>query len=101
MKSYSLSHLSDHALLHGFATLARERHNQDAAFLAHLGEVDERRLYLPAAHPSMYSYCVGEMHMSEGTAYKSIRAARTARQFPAIFPALAEGGLHLSAVVLL
>ncbi|MEK7331437.1 MAG: hypothetical protein AAB113_11620, partial [Candidatus Eisenbacteria bacterium] len=51
--------------------------------------------------PSMYLYCVRELGMSEDTAFKRIRAARTARQFPAIFPALADGRLHLSAVVLL
>ena len=49
----------------------------------------------------MFEYCVRELHMSEDAAYKRIRAARTARQFPAIFGALAEGRLHLSAVVLL
>ena len=34
-------------------------------------------------------------------ACKRIRAARTAAKFPAIFPAVARGQLHLSAVVLL
>src|SRR5207247_290864 len=64
-------------------------------------EVDERRLYLPAAYPSIYSYCVGELRLCEQAAFKRIRAARTARRFPAIFPALAEGRLHLSGVVML
>ena len=39
--------------------------------------------------------------MSEDAAFKRIRAARTARRFPAIFAAVADGRLHLSAVVML
>jgi 5-methylcytosine-specific restriction endonuclease McrA len=74
---------------------------QPAALLAHLAEVDERRLYLSAGYHSMYLYCVDRLRLSEDSACKRIRAARTARQFPAIFTAVAEGRLHLGAVVLL
>jgi 5-methylcytosine-specific restriction endonuclease McrA len=49
----------------------------------------------------MFAYCVQQLHFSEEVAYKRIRAARTARRFPAILPAVAEGRLHLTAVVLL
>jgi hypothetical protein len=72
-----------------------------AALLAHLAEVDARKLYLPAAYPSMFDYCVHELHLSEDAAYKRIQAARIARQFPALFEALADGQLHLSGVCLL
>src|SRR5437867_9484149 len=98
---YALSHLSDGTLLRGLTALVAQERTTTAALLAHLAEVDARKLYLPAAYPSMYAYCVGELHLSEDSAYKCIRAARTARRFPRIFPALAAGRLHLSAVVLL
>jgi len=49
----------------------------------------------------MFSYCVHELRLSEDAAYKRIQAGRVARQFPAIFAAVADGRLHLSAVVLL
>ncbi|MFI5371880.1 MAG: hypothetical protein ACHQ52_10000, partial [Candidatus Eisenbacteria bacterium] len=101
MKSYSLSHLADHVLLHDLATLVAQDHHTTASMLAHLAEVDARKLYLPAAYPSMYAYCVGELHLSEDAATRRIRAARAARQFPEIFAAAADGRLHLSAVVLL
>ena len=101
MIAYSLSHLSDHALLRDLATLVARDRATTASLLAHIAEVDARRLYLPVAHPSMYSYCVHELRLSEEAAFKRIRAARTARQFPAIFAAVADGRLHLSAVVLL
>src|SRR5439155_1261623 len=40
-------------------------------------------------------------HLSEDAAYKRIQAARAARKFPAIFDAVAEGRLHLSAACML
>ena len=48
-----------------------------AALLADIAEVDARRLYLPAAHPSMFSYCVHELRLSEEAAFKRIHAARS------------------------
>jgi hypothetical protein len=69
--------------------------------LAHLAEVDARKLYVPAAHPSMFSWCTHELRFSEDAAYKRIQAARTAWRFPAIFPALADGQLNLTGVLLL
>ena len=101
MNAYSLSHLSDHILLRDLSALvARDRANT-ASLVAHIAEVDARRLYLSAGFPSMYACCVEELHLSEDAAFKRIQAARCARQFPILFTALADGRLHLSAVCLL
>ncbi len=99
MPSYSLSHLSDPVLLHDLAALVAQDRVTTAALLAHLAEVDARRLYRPAAYPSMFAWCVGELGLSDDAAFRRIRAARTAREFPAIFPMLADGRLNLSAVL--
>jgi hypothetical protein len=101
MNSYSLSHLSDGVLLRDLAVLVSRDRAITAALLAHLAEVDERKLYVPAGYSSMYGYCVQELHFSEDSAYKRIRAARTARRFPAVFAAVADGRLNLNAIVLL
>lgn len=101
MSAYSLAHLPDPVLLRNLAALVARERATTAALLAHLAEVDARRLYLPAAHPSMFSYCVHALGLSQEAACKRIHAARTARRFPALFPALADGRLHLSAVILL
>jgi 5-methylcytosine-specific restriction endonuclease McrA len=101
MTSYSLTHLADHTLLRELAEAVSQDRTTTARMLAHIAEVDERRLYLPAGYGSMFMYCLHKLHMSEDVAYKRIRAARAARQFPAIYPALADGRLHLAAVVLL
>jgi len=101
VKSYCLSHLSDPALVRDLTALVARDRATTAALLAHLAEVDERKLYLPDAHPSMYSWCVGVLGFSEESAHKRIRVARVARRFPAIFQAIADGSLNLSLVSLL
>jgi RuvA, C-terminal domain len=101
MKSYSLTHLADRILLHDLAALVARDRSTTATLLAHIGEVDARKLYLPAARPSMYAYCVQELRLSEDSAYKRIQAARVVRQYPVAFEMLADGRLHLSAVCLL
>jgi hypothetical protein len=98
---YSLTHVPDPALLRGLRTLVAQDRATTAMLLAHLAEVDARKLYVPAAHPSMFSYCTHELRFSEDAAYKRIQAARTAWRFPAIFPALADGQLNLTGVLLL
>jgi len=101
MRDYTLAHLSDEALLRDLAALVVRERVTTATLLAHIGEVDARRLYVPAGYPSMHAYCVDELRLSEDAAYKRIQAARAARQFPALFLALAEGRLHLAAACLL
>jgi hypothetical protein len=96
-----LSHVADHTLLRELAESVSQDRATTARMLAQIAEVDERRLFLPAGYSSMFMYCLHELHMSEDVAYKRIRAARAARRFPAIYPALADGRLHLAAVVLL
>ncbi len=101
MSTYSLKHLSDQILLDHLAALLAEDRKTAATLLAYIAEVDARQLYLPAACPSMHVYCVRVLHLAEDAAYKRITVARTARRFPAIFVAIADGRLHLSAVGLL
>ncbi len=101
MNHYSLTHVPDPVLLRGLRALVAQDRTTTAMLLAHLAEVDARKLYLPAAHPSMFSYCSHELRFSEDAAYKRIQAARTAWRFPAIFPALADGQLNLTGVLLL
>jgi hypothetical protein len=101
MSSFSRTHLTDQSLLRDLASDLSQHHAATAALLADLAEEDHRRLYRQAAYDSMFEYCVRKLHMSEETAFRRIRVARTARQFPAIFPALADGRLNLTAVLLL
>ena len=101
MKRYSLSHLSDESLLRGLIALAAQDRATTAEMLAHIAEVDQRKLFLAAGHTSMHAYCVAELRLSEDAAARRIQAARVARRFPTIFEAVARGRLHLTAVGLL
>src|SRR5260370_9644640 len=101
MRADSLSHLGDAELLRALMAAVREDRVTTATLLSHLAEFDARRLYLPAAYPSTYAYCVHELHLSEDAAYKRIQAARAGRRFPALLKALAAGRLHLSGSCLL
>jgi hypothetical protein len=98
---YALSSVGDHALLHGLRALVTRERTNTALLLAHLAEVDARRLYVPAGYPSMVEYCMGELGFFKETAFKRIRVARAARRLPAIFAAVADGRLNLTAVVML
>jgi len=101
MTSYHRSHLTDESLLRQLASHLAQERSTTAELLADLAEVDARKLYVRAAYDSMYEYCTRELHMSEETAFRRIRVARTARQFPAILAMLADGRLHMTAVLLL
>jgi 5-methylcytosine-specific restriction endonuclease McrA len=101
MSKYSLTQLPDHVLVRDLRSLVARERVTTAELLAHLAEVDARRLYLPAGYTSMYSYCVGELKFSEDAAAKRIRALRVVHQHPAICEHIADGRLHLSGVVLL
>src|SRR5882672_6096804 len=101
VRNYSLSHLSNAALLRAQAAHDAEHSSSTAWLLAHLAEIDARKLYRDAAYPSMYAWCVGARHYSEDCACKRICVARKGRELPAIFGAIADGRLHLSGVVLL
>ena len=101
MKNYSRSKFSDDEVSLNFDASLAHNYESVADMLADLGEFDARRLYLPKAFDSMHAYCVEVKQMTPDAAFKHIRVARTARRFPAVFFAVADGRLHLSAVLLL
>ena len=101
MKMVCLETMSDREVVDRLEQLLREERLLTSAVLAHLAEVEARRLYLPAACSSIHVYCVRVLGMSEDQAFKRIRAARMVRKFPVVAAAVAEGRVHLSGVVLL
>src|SRR5690242_14882226 len=101
MHPHSLSHLSDAAVETGLrASLRGERVATNVA-LVHIAEFDSRQLYRQAGYPSMYVYCVEELHLSEGSALRRIRAARATSRFPQLFAMLEDSRLHLCGLAVL
>ncbi len=81
--------------------LVADERTRTAELLAHLAEVDERRLYLEHATSSLFAYCVEVLGFSEDMAWRRVQAARLARAYPRIFELVASGELHLTALALL
>jgi 5-methylcytosine-specific restriction endonuclease McrA len=98
---WKLEGSSDGALLSGLSELVGSSRRVLASVLAHLGEVEDRRLHLAAGYGSMFAHCVSRLSLSEDEAYRRIEVARLARRFPALFPLLAEGRISLSVASLL
>ena len=93
-----LQSISDDELLRRLAELLRQSRRVEAHLVAHIGEVDERRLYTREASPSMFAYGTEVLHLSEAEAYLRIAAARAAREHPLLLTMLTDGRLHLTGI---
>lgn len=98
---FCVDSLSDEKLLGELERLVTKEREVLAEVLAHLAEVERRKLHLELGFASLYGYCVEVLHMAEGAAYRRITAARAARKFPVLLERIADGSLHLAAVTLL
>jgi 5-methylcytosine-specific restriction endonuclease McrA len=94
----SLQSIPDGELLRGLVDLVGQSWGVEVDIVAHIAEVDERRLYAREACPSMFVYCTDLLHLSEPEAYLRIAAARASREHPVLLTMLADGRLHLTAI---
>ncbi|HEX3850338.1 MAG TPA: hypothetical protein VHW01_05190, partial [Polyangiaceae bacterium] len=85
-------------LLAELSQLVQRGNELTAEVLAHLTELEERRLHLQLGFPSLFAYCVEALGLSEGSAGRRVAAARVCRRFPQAFELVARGDLHLSAL---
>ncbi|HWM84736.1 MAG TPA: HNH endonuclease signature motif containing protein [Kofleriaceae bacterium] len=90
--------LSDDVLLARLREVLSRSRRVEADLVAHIAEVDARRLYLREACPSMHVYATERLHLSDAEAYLRITVARVSRRFPVALAMLADGRLHLSAI---
>jgi hypothetical protein len=80
-------------LVNGYRTEAR--------IIAHIAEVEERKLHAKDGSPSLFEYCVKQLGLSESEAFHRLTAARIARRFPIVFSLIERRRIHLTAVCLL
>jgi hypothetical protein len=92
---WELGRVTDGHLLDGVRKLIAADRRVTARLLAHLSEVQERRLHLRQAKPTMFAYCL-ELGMSEDEAGRRLCAAGVARRFPVAYVMLDQGRLCLS-----
>ena len=93
--------LTDDELLLRVQLLAREERDATVELVAHLVELDTRRLYLAQGYGSLFSYCTEVLRLAEHAAYNRIEAARATRKFPRILDRLTAGTVNLSTLRLL
>jgi hypothetical protein len=101
MKINIPSHLSDSELIAEAKRLAGQEREATAQLVAHIAELDGRRIHLAAGFPSLFVYCREVLELSEQSTYNRIEAARAARNFPVILEMLSEAALTLATVRLL
>jgi hypothetical protein len=96
-----LATLSNEELLSGLHSLVGQGRVVLARLLAHLSEVEERRLDLAFACSSLFDFCVRRLRMSDDEACRRVAAARLVRRFPLALGMIERGEIHLTSLLLL
>ena len=100
-KVKSLARLADDELLRQLSDVLAQSRRVESVLVAHIAEVDARRLFAREASPSMFQYSVEVLHLSKAEAYVRIAAARASRKHPVLLTMLEDGRLHLSGISVL
>jgi len=98
---WDLRSVSDAQLCSGLSLLLANGYRTEARIIAHMAEVEQRRLHLKAGGASLFDYCTKRLELSNNEAFHRITAARIARRFPVVFTLLEQRELHLTAICLL
>src|SRR5450432_1083866 len=98
---WDLRRVSNSQLRSQLGSLLASGYRTEARIIAHIAEVEERKLHLKDGCASLFEYCVKQLGLSESEAFHRLTAARIARKFPVVFSLLERRELHLTAVCLL
>jgi hypothetical protein len=90
--------LDDDELLACLPQLASRERSATAELIAHLAEMEARRLHLTAGYGSMFAYCREVLGLTEHATYNRLEAARAASRFPVILELLVQRAVSLTAV---
>jgi hypothetical protein len=93
--------LSNADLLARLTVLAEQERGATVELVAHLAELESRRIYLAEGYGSLFNYCTGALRLSEHVAYNCLEAARAARKFPEVLDLLVTGAMNLTTLRIL
>lgn len=99
MDRYALEGFATGTLISQSKDLLDDTAQRTADLIARFAEIDRRGAFADAGYRSMHEFCVTVFRLDDGAAYRRITAARHAAKFPALFHAVADGRLHLTAVI--
>ena len=95
---WHLEAVSDAQLQDGLKELLTMGARTEARIVAHLAEVETRKLHLTMGASSLFDYCLSRLGLSNNEAFHRITAARLARRFPIIYELLERRDVHLTAI---
>ncbi len=93
--------LSNAELLARLQWLAESERGATVEMVAHLVELEGRKIYLAEGYGSLFAYCTGALRLSEHVAYNCLEAARAGRKLPVVLDLLETGALNLTTLRIL
>src|SRR5450432_4154391 len=98
---YRLGGVGNEELVAALSMLVRRENDALSDLLAHLAELDERRLYLDLGFTSLFAYCTEALGFCKSSAGRRVAVARVCKRYPEAFGRVARGELQLSVLSLL
>src|SRR5450432_3224082 len=98
---YRLGGVGNEELVAALFVLVRRENDLMSDLLAHLAELDERRLYLDLGFTSLFAYCTEALGFCKSSSGRRIAVARVCKKYPDAFARVARGELQLSLLSLL
>ena len=95
---FVLTHRSNQQLVDGARHLAGRHRIVTAHLVAHLAEIDARKIHVAEGYSYLGDYCVSVLGMSEDEGHRRAHAATLAQKYPVILDMLLEGSIHLSSL---
>ncbi|MBF0360709.1 MAG: hypothetical protein HQK49_06845, partial [Oligoflexia bacterium] len=96
--NYSLKKLSKQQLLDATLSLVKKEKACTLELIAHLEEIEDRRLYAELGYSSMFAYVTKYLNYSENEAQIRISSMRLSRSNPEIKNKISTGELSLTNV---
>src|SRR4051794_846249 len=72
---WELGHISDDQLRRGLTGLLASGYRTEARIVAHIAEIEERKLHLKDGAESLFSYCLTSLELSHSEAFHRITAS--------------------------
>ncbi len=91
-----LKNISDTELLSKTKGLVLKERELIGEIIAHLAEIETRKLYCDLKYRSLYDYCTAELGYTNDQAYRRISAMRLTKQLPQVKEKLEDGTISLS-----
>ncbi|GEM_PF-772574 len=91
-----LKNISDTELLSKTKNLVLKERELIGDIIAHLAEIETRKLYCDQKYHSLYDYCTEELGYTNDQAYRRISAMKLSKQLPQVKEKLENGSISLS-----